>query len=211
MALPCGMNWLIWLNPLSSHLPMTLLNGCYMLLVCTRSNHFMRWSTLVVWFLRLSVPFGKRCAPQPPKNHVFLWLLVNNKVVTRENLGKRTTTANASFLFCNETETVQHRFFFNCVAKHLWSVFAKFFLCDMPRSPLDIIQLWSQDKKNDIFNLVCSASFWSLWSLRNEFCFQGCTGRKCIRLLDHHRGELPRVAWAWLCSECNGWRTNVRP
>jgi hypothetical protein len=47
----------------------------------------------------------------PPKLHILLWLLANNKVHTRENLAKRRKLKNMSCLFCNEQETTRHLFF----------------------------------------------------------------------------------------------------
>jgi hypothetical protein len=62
--------------------------------------------TLVVWEI-----------PVPSRLHVFLWLLCNNKVLTRDNLAKRRKVDNMNCLFCNEQETVSHLIFDCCVAK----------------------------------------------------------------------------------------------
>jgi hypothetical protein len=62
--------------------------------------------TLVVWEI-----------PVPSRLHVFLWLLCNNKVLTRDNLAKRRKVDNMYCLFCNEQETVSHLIFDCCVAK----------------------------------------------------------------------------------------------
>jgi hypothetical protein len=45
-------------------------------------------------------------------SHVFLWLPANNKVLTRDNLGKRKQVDDKICLFCNEPETVIHLFFY---------------------------------------------------------------------------------------------------
>jgi hypothetical protein len=50
----------------------------------------------------------------------FLWLLTNNKVLTRDNLLKRRELNDVSCLFCTENESVNHLFFGCCVAKVLW-------------------------------------------------------------------------------------------
>ena len=57
----------------------------------------------------------------PPKVHIFLWLLYNNKLLTRDNLQKRRDVADRSCLFCCEEEFVNHLFFDCCVAT-LWSL-----------------------------------------------------------------------------------------
>jgi hypothetical protein len=42
----------------------------------------------------------------PPKLHIFLWLLTNNKTLTRDNLAKRRNVEDESYLFCEEKESV---------------------------------------------------------------------------------------------------------
>ena len=58
----------------------------------------------------------------PPRVHIFLWLLYNNKLLTRDNLQKRRDVANKSCLFCCEDETVTHLFFHCCVTNLTWKV-----------------------------------------------------------------------------------------
>jgi hypothetical protein len=53
----------------------------------------------------------------PPRVHFFLWLLTQNKVLTRENVSKRKHVEDCSCLFCCERETVHHLFFDCVVAK----------------------------------------------------------------------------------------------
>ena len=38
----------------------------------------------------------------PPRVHYFLWLLSKNKILTRDNLGKRMKVEDGSCLFCCE-------------------------------------------------------------------------------------------------------------
>jgi hypothetical protein len=38
----------------------------------------------------------------PPRLHIFLWLLVNNKILTRDNLAKRKKIEDLSCLFCSD-------------------------------------------------------------------------------------------------------------
>jgi hypothetical protein len=49
--------------------------------------------------------------PVPSRLYIFLWLLANNKILTKENLPKRRKVENISCLFCNENETSGHLFF----------------------------------------------------------------------------------------------------
>jgi hypothetical protein len=52
----------------------------------------------------------------PPRIHIFLWLLSNNKILTRDNLGKRKKIDDLTCLFCFELKSVNHLFFECCVA-----------------------------------------------------------------------------------------------
>jgi hypothetical protein len=47
----------------------------------------------------------------PPRVHMFLWLLMNNKTLTRDNLVKRRKVVDESCLFCSEKESIHHLFF----------------------------------------------------------------------------------------------------
>ena len=91
--------------------------------------------TPVVWELNV-----------PPRIHIFLWLLSNNKTLTRTNLAKRRNLDNQSCLHCSENETVHYLFFGCCVATTLW---------------------------NNVLNTCGAALLWNIWKLRNEMCFQG--------------------------------------
>ena len=67
----------------------------------------------------------------PPRIHIFLWLLANNKTLTRSNLSKRQHLDGLSCLFCGETETVHHLFFGCCVATSMLlcgATYLKFFI-----------------------------------------------------------------------------------
>jgi hypothetical protein len=55
--------------------------------------------TPVMWKIRV-----------PSRIHIFLWLLANNKTLTRENLAKRRAVDDGTCLFCNEQESVKHLF-----------------------------------------------------------------------------------------------------
>jgi hypothetical protein len=87
-----------------------------------------------------------------------------------------------------------------------------------------VARWWISNNKNSVINVVCPATLWSIWKLRNALCFQGRTwpgvqeiwGRiasdlgqwrilskdaasvilvEKARLLDVKRRELLRIAW----------------
>jgi hypothetical protein len=53
----------------------------------------------------------------PPRVYIFLWLLVNNKTLTRDNLVKRRNLDDKTCVFYNEPESVTHLFFQCCVTQ----------------------------------------------------------------------------------------------
>ena len=84
----------------------------------------------------------------PPRIHIFLWLLSNNKLLTRDNLSKRRDLSDKTCLFCTDSETIHH--LFESVAR--W---------------------WISDKRNLVLNYTCAAVLWTIWNLHNGLCFQG--------------------------------------
>jgi hypothetical protein len=66
----------------------------------------------------------------PLRIHIFLWLLINNKILTGDNLAKRRKVDDGTCLFCNETETIVHLFFKCCVACCWWKIVAE--IMNMP-------------------------------------------------------------------------------
>ena len=171
-------------------------------------------------------PFGdslwKTLCPQ--KIHVFLWLCLYNKSLTRDNVAKRKTIEDKSCLFCSEDESIQH-LFFECVNSNLiWDIISDFFKICRISCISEVASFWKVNKRKPVLNLVIAASLWSIWKLRNEFCFQGrkwksldcnivklrgillrwevlCGAaqqtelKQFIRLLDKRRGEILRIAW----------------
>uniref|UniRef100_A0A8I6XRD0 Reverse transcriptase zinc-binding domain-containing protein n=1 Tax=Hordeum vulgare subsp. vulgare TaxID=112509 RepID=A0A8I6XRD0_HORVV len=135
----------------------------------------------------------------PRKIHVFLWLCLYNKVLTRDNVAKRKTLDDNTCLFCNEVESVQHMFF-DCVNSNLiWSVIFKFFKIHRVTCITDVSSFWKLNKKKSVLNMVIAASLWSTWKLRSGFCFEGRTWRGLSCNLAKLRGVLQR--WEVLCGE----------
>jgi hypothetical protein len=44
----------------------------------------------------------------PPSVHFFLWLVINNRTLTGDNLAKRRKVEDENCLFCLEKETIHH-------------------------------------------------------------------------------------------------------
>jgi hypothetical protein len=159
----------------------------------------------------------------PSRIHIFLWLLENNKVLTRDNLVIRIHIPDLS-MFCSELESVHHLFFDCFVAKIVWSTISDLLGVCVGADFESVARWWLSNNKNSMINVVCTATLWSLWKLRNELCFQGKVWpgvhklwRKVVveldqwkilskdsvaaslsekaRLRNKKRGEVLRIAW----------------
>jgi hypothetical protein len=105
--------------------------------------------------------------------HIFLWLLANNKTLTRDNLEKTRELNDKTCLFCTELESVSHLFYECCVARRIWEVIAE--VTDLPLITdfESMAKWWIKGKKCNSVNVIYDAVLWSLWKLRNSLCFQG--------------------------------------
>ena len=56
----------------------------------------------------------------PARIHIFLWLLVNNKILTRDHLVKRQNVSDFSCAFCSCHESCHHLFFGCDVMIEFW-------------------------------------------------------------------------------------------
>ena len=109
----------------------------------------------------------------PPRIHIFLCLLANNKILTRDNLAKRRNVENMNCLFCDEPESVHHMFFECVVAKTCWAYLADIFHICFGKDFESVARWWVSNTRHKIMNCCSSVLMWCLWKTRNELCFQG--------------------------------------
>jgi hypothetical protein len=135
--------------------------------------------TPVMW--KISVPL---------RVHVFLWLLANNKTLTRDNLAKRKNLDDKTCLFCNELESVSHLFFDCCIAQAVWEAIAEITNVKMGTDFVSVAKFWIQDNKFKCLNVISTAALWAIWKARNDLCYHNVqwTGMKqvtgkCARML----------------------------
>ena len=133
----------------------------------------------------------------PPRVHYFLWLFSKNKVLTRDNLGKRRKVEDSTCLFCTEHESVYHLFFTCAVARQMWVVLSRTCEVQLGDSFESIGRFWLSNKRNGVVNIITSAAIWCLWKLRNDLCFQRSLW-KSMDILFYQTSKTIQK-WAILC------------
>ena len=138
----------------------------------------------------------------PPKIKIFIWLMINNAVLTKDNLIKRRWSGNPSCHFCDQNETVDHLFFTCPIAKVIWAVIVKVIRAN--NIPTSLSQCWSwcdhwlpAEKKFHLSGV--SAICWAIWKARNKACFEGEIIKNPIEILCH-AGALMQF-WTGLYAE----------
>lgn len=120
----------------------------------------------------------------PPKVQIFLWLVTKNKILTRENIGKKVNLDNKECLFYAEPETTNHLLFDCCVAKRIWCDLSEITGWKLVVGFLDVASSWLCNKKFLVWNMVTAVIMWSIWKLRNLLCFRiyrGAVQNRCAR------------------------------
>lgn len=140
----------------------------------------------------------------PPRVQFFLWLVSQNRVLTRDNLKKRRDVSDPMCLFCSEHESICHLFFYCCVAVNVWRILSEVLGLEIGGNYESVAKFWIANKKHLITNVVSSAVIWSIWKLRNEICFQGVVWTGFVSRVWFGRER----RWCWFgLQECyeDGW------
>jgi hypothetical protein len=125
----------------------------------------------------------------PSRLHIFLWLLADNKTLTRDNLAKRKEIDDLSCLFCNEKEYVAHLFFSCCVTREMWNGFADILVVLVVVDFESMAKNWLGENRLTILNVCYTAVLWTLWKTRNGLYFQG----ECWRSVGNLLGRSARL------------------
>jgi hypothetical protein len=111
----------------------------------------------------------------PHKIKVFFWLVVRNKILTRDNLKKRSWIGSTDCCFCGGDESIDHLFFHCPIAKYMWRVIqVALNLRLILNSISNLYDNWLCKPKDKTANLMlfgCGALFWAIWRTRNDWCF----------------------------------------
>ena len=62
-------------------------------------------------------------AKLPQKIKIFLWLVLRNSILTKDNLVRRGWKGSVNCHFCGDVETINHLFISCSVARLIWSIF----------------------------------------------------------------------------------------
>jgi hypothetical protein len=123
----------------------------------------------------------------PQRIKVFLWLVINDKILSKENLRKKNWQGNINCEWCGCLETTSH-IFYNCqVASFSWKIIQM--SCPsltLPKNANDMFGRWLCKFKGHEKNLItvgCSAVLWSLWKHRNDFCFNNISSLNVVNLV----------------------------
>jgi hypothetical protein len=111
----------------------------------------------------------------PQRIKVFLWLILENKILSKENLKKKKWHGNVNCNWCGCLETTNHIFYTCQVASFTWRVIQMALVSlSIPKIANEMFGLWLCSFKKYERNLItigCSAVLWSLWNIRNDCCF----------------------------------------
>jgi hypothetical protein len=111
----------------------------------------------------------------PQKIKVFLWLVVRNKILTKDNLKKRSWKGSSECCFCGGLKSIDHLFFKCSIARFVWRVVQIVLNLDfIPKNIEEICDRWMNNPKDRISNLLifgCGAMFWAIWRTRNDWFF----------------------------------------
>jgi hypothetical protein len=75
-----------------------------------------------------------------PKIKIFMWLMSNDAILTKDNMIRRRWVGNPRCYFCEQDESINHLFFTCPVARVVWGVIAK--LIGANNIPTSLEQCW---------------------------------------------------------------------
>ena len=94
----------------------------------------------------------------PPRVQVFLWLLSNNKLLTRDNLSKRREVFDKTCLLCSDDESIGHIFFYCCAVLPVWSFFSELFDTQLTGGFECVAKWWISRNNHAVLNMCTSAT-----------------------------------------------------
>ena len=114
----------------------------------------------------------------PQRIHIFLWLMADNKALTRTNFsqkGKSWWRTSTVFTVLNLKRIIIW-FFYCCVPTTMWCHLSDNFDKDLGTDFESVARWWISNNKNVVLNIYCAALMWSTWKLRNDLSIQEKNG-----------------------------------
>jgi hypothetical protein len=110
----------------------------------------------------------------PLKVKIFMWLIQENAILTKDNLIKRNWQGDRRCYFCNSDENIDHLFFDCHLARYIWSLIS--YVVGADCRPTSFLQFWIWVNKFITNNKVIhfaglSAICWAIWKVRNKVYF----------------------------------------
>ena len=111
----------------------------------------------------------------PLKIKIFLWLVRQKRILTKDRLSKQGWTGDTKCVYCSHMESVDH-LFVNCTyARSIWNWIATYnnFIFDYAT----IGALWDMDyciplKEPDLIEIIRGSVLWTIWLDRNRIIFK---------------------------------------
>ena len=124
----------------------------------------------------------------PPKIKIFLWLMSNDAILTKDNLIKRKWVGDSKCRFCDSEENLTHLFFQCPTAKVIWSIVA--ISIGANNIPANLTQCWKwcetwlpYGKKYHPCGVA--AICWAIWKNRNKAWFEGKLIKNPLEIFCH--------------------------
>jgi hypothetical protein len=110
----------------------------------------------------------------PPKIKIFMWMVAQRAMLTKDNMIDRNWQGDPGCYFCGEIETVDH-LLFQCPISIVWGVLAIYFNQRVRPSSYEEFWLWIKRALpggDDVYMLGFAAVCWAIWSTPNSICFE---------------------------------------
>ena len=135
-------------------------------------------------------------AKVPLKIKIFIWLVAQGAIMTKDNLCKRKWKENMSCAFCTDHETVQHIFFECLTAKYMWRLLTYSLGAECRPGNMNQYWIWINNilPQCPLMHAVgLAAVCWAIWRTRNAVCF------------DDRRVKSPTEIMCMICSFLTYW------
>jgi hypothetical protein len=114
-------------------------------------------------------------AKLPEKIKIFMWMLVQKVILTKDNMLRKRWKGNPGCYFCGDVETVNHLMFTCPVAKVIWGFIDLCF--NQNDQPSSYEQFWPWVSKalpggDHVYMFGLATICWAIWKARNRLCFE---------------------------------------